>query len=335
MADYPGKQYVDRIGDAADSAIKWAKDKVNVPDDAKGFEDYLLNTRSSPDDEPWGNPYFKEDPERPGDIVSSDEDYDGRYDHIYEPNAPIPPPHGKWERSYAPPSSGDVARMDQAKLKGFADNVKDLNPFSPVKNIKTRRAIAEDLNMNPYDVGSLPRAAIRELVRQYGPSARPYPGDSQLKFQRGWAADGSPKMQEFDHSEKQKAREEWDYDKMMENHAEGVRLNTDADRLEARHHANYRGEPAHGRQRSSLPHLLHGMSGFEKQLDTGDGDGVTDSEARSIRYKDDYWDEKQPPWPAPKSYEDELLSSMQEDNELLAIEAGMGRSDKDFRVERD
>lgn len=321
--DDPGKSYRERLNDAADSAIKWAKDKVNVPDDAKGFEDYLLDTRSSPDDEPWGNPYFKEDPERPGNIVSSDEDYDGRYDHIYEPD--FHDFHRDENDFYAPPSSGDVARMDQAKLKGFADNVKDLNPFSPVKNIKTRRAIAEDLNMNPYDVGSLPRAAIRELVRQYGPSARPYPGDSQLKFQRGWAADGSPKMQEFDHSEKQKAREEWDYDKMMENYEEGIRLNTDADRLEARHHANYRGEPAHGRYGGPRPRPL--WRRFEKQLDTDSEEGRA--------YKDDYWDEKQPPWPAPKSYEDDLLSSMQKENELLAIEAGMGLSDKDFRVERD
>lgn len=319
MADYPGKQYVDRIGDAADSAIKWAKDRVNVPDDIKRFEDYLLDTRSSSDEEPWGNPYFKEDPERPGNIVSSDGDYDGRYDHIYEPNEAIPGNNGEWEKSYFPPSSGDVARLDQAKLKGFADNVKALHPLSPVKNVETRRAIAEDLNMDLSDVGSLPRTALRELVRQYGPgaSARPYPEDEQPKFQIGWDYEEDwalsagesppgtkeearelylkyrkPKMQEFDHPQKKKAREEWDYDKMMENYSEGIRVNEGADRLEARHHANYRGDPARGRRQE---------------------------------YRQLY-----PDW-----NEIEELDRTQEDNELLAIEAGMGLSDKDFRVERD
>ncbi len=251
MPEDPGKSYRERLNEAAGSAIKWVKDKANVQDDIKGFEDYLLNTRSSPDDEAWGNPYFKEDPESPGNIVPSEEDYDGRYGHIYKPNESVPGSSG-WSRSYFPPSSRDVAMMDKLKLREFADKAKAWELGD----------IAKDLNMNPADVGSLPRTALRELVRKYGPSARPYPEDKQLKFQKGWDYDEDwaveageqrprtpeearelylkyrkPKMQEFDHQEKKKAREEWDRNKMKENYAEGLRLNEEADKLEARHKA--------------------------------------------------------------------------------------------------
>ena len=277
------KTWRDRVSDAADSAIKWAK-----------------NTRPSPDSKFWESPYAQEHPERPGYLLSEDPSIN------------------------RPPSSNEIAKMDKAKLKEFSDNALALE----------LKKIGEDLNLDLSDVSSLPRTALRELVRKYG--ARPYPEDMQDKFQTGWDYDPSmhpnergmtpaerrelylkyrkPRMRDFDHSRKEAARRAWDKHKLKEDYAEGLRLNEEMNRLDRERWADQRPDPKYDRQRGSGESTAYRVAPEKGRFeDSSDAPGTK----RWVKGKD------------------EVLKDLQTMNEANVIEGGMGLSDKDFRVERD
>jgi hypothetical protein len=329
MADDPGKSYRDKLNEAADKAIKWAKDKVNIPEDIKGFEDYFLNTRSSPDDNWWGNPYIKESdpPGRSLDNRNRPQSHGRRMSTLMPSSRSV-----RQAYDFRPPSSKDIAEMDQAKLQEFKDNL----------SAQELKAIAKDLNLDLSDVASLPRTAIRELVRKYGPSSRPFPEDVQDQFQTGWDYDREqaafdehgwvpsaltpqqerelylkyrkPRMQEFEHSRKRAARRAWDKHKFKEAYEEGQRLNKERDDLKTKQHQNQRSNLYSGGQKDVGDDVLHKIypekGRFEPSSDNPGGQT----------------------WQKGK---DERKKEIQQRNEAKAVEEGAGLSPIHPRRERD
>lgn len=318
MADKP-KTWRDTVSDAADSAITWARDKANVPDDIEGFEDYLLNTRSSPDDVSWGNPYFKEDPENPGRITPT--------------RRPRSPGGGRPHYPHRPPSSKEIADFDKQEQHELLDDIRGIGSIADL------RKIAKDLNVDVSDVSSLPRTVIRNLLREHGPSSRP---SEDKQIHAGWEIDPAtgqrkPKMVEFDHARKKAARKAWDKHKFKEDYAEGLRLHNEEERLKRATYANKRPDPKSDIQRGPGPDSAWKRR-YDPAYDRWSGVYQDAPEKGYLQRKPGIklidgtiigGGEK---WVKGK---DEVLKDLQKQNEANVTEGGAGLSDVHPRVERD